>query len=220
LDGEGSTEMISLLIPFDSDDPERIRVFDWVLTRWSLLFDGWEIVVGGGGMDPFSRSAARNEAFDMSTGDILVVSDADTICESQTVIKALRALDQGAPWVVAHDRYYSLTREYTNRLLSQSPSTPLMHPFESDWIMHACSLAGVLVIPRAAWERVGGYNEEFIGWGFEDNEFAARLDQHWGRHVRGRGPMLHLWHPRGDADFSQPHIEHNKALYENTIRKS
>lgn len=210
--------MISLLIPFASHDQRRIMIFEWVTRRWAHLFTDWQLCVGMSEEENFNRSEARNKAFERSKGDILVLSDADTACTAECVLAAIQKVQQGAPWVVAHDRYYSLTKEYTDQLLLQPPTVNLCPPFESDWIMKERSMAGVLVMPRAAWEHVNGYDERFQGWGYEDNEFAIRMDRRWGPHQRVRGPMLHLWHERGDADFSQPNIQFNEHLYQETVR--
>lgn len=220
--------MISLLCPFGSHDEARVRIFYWCMDRWSDMFhDGMELCIGldgpVDGTDHFNRSVARNDAFKQSRGEILVLTDADTACNKAQVLEAIEAVRSGVPWVIAHDRYYSLNREFTNRLLDNdkdliSPNGDLNPPYESDWVMRNRSIAGVLVMHREAWEAVGGYNEAFQGWGYEDNDFAVRLDRHWGEHERVVGPMLHLWHPRGDADFSQPNIEHNEELYQRSVR--
>lgn len=210
--------MISLLIPFASADPIRTKIFEWVHLRWQRLFPEWEIVLGESDTGDFNRSQARNAAFAASTGDIIVLSDADTACNPTIALNAIAAVESGAPWIIAHDRYYSLTKEYTRWLIRQPPENRLVQPFEYDWVMKEKSQAGVIVMPREAWEAIGGYNEDFKGWGYEDNEFAVRLDRKWGEHERIKGSMVHLWHPRGDADFDQPHIRYNEDLYYQTVR--
>jgi len=58
-----------------------------------------------------------------------------------------------------------------------------------------CDRGGLLVVSRAAWDRVGGYDERFIGWGHEDSDLHTRLlaEAHWDRI---EGQAWHLWHPR------------------------
>lgn len=221
------TASVSLIIPFASEDIRRLQIFDWVEERWHEVCPGFEFVVGHDDPHDFNRSKARNRAFGESTGDIIVISDADTVCPMDNILNAIhrvehcqdRHSDKSCFWEIAHTNYYSLTEEYTSWLLMQPPSMVLKTPGpgQYDWMMKARSTAGVLVMERRAYEAIGGYNEEFNGWGWEDTDFAVRMTKETGPPYRGGGPMLHLWHPRG-LDFDQPFIDHNKALYERSVR--
>lgn len=53
---------------------------------------------------------------------------------------------------------------------------------------------GLLVVSRDGWDRVGGYDERFVGWGHEDSVFniALLLKAAWDRIP---GSAWHLWHP-------------------------
>jgi predicted glycosyltransferase involved in capsule biosynthesis len=83
------------------------------------------------------------------------------------------------------------------------------------WIHKITSWAGLLVLSREAWEKVGGYDEAFIGWGYEDNAFQASLDRRVGHFDRVDGFVVHLWHPAPVEEcFGQPHIKDNQARYE------
>jgi GT2 family glycosyltransferase len=53
---------------------------------------------------------------------------------------------------------------------------------------------GTIAFTKAAFERIGGFDEAFIGWGGEDDEIYDRC-----RALRYYGfgflPFIHLWHP-------------------------
>ena len=66
---------------------------------------------------------------------------------------------------------------------------------------------------RTAFLAIGGYDESFVGWGGEDNEFWERA------HTRrvwpyGYLPIVHLWHaaqPR-KTDPDNPTVRHYEKL--------
>jgi GT2 family glycosyltransferase len=62
-----------------------------------------------------------------------------------------------------------------------------------------------VVITRQAYQQIGGFDENFIGWGGEDNEFWERAltRNAW---PWGFLPLLHLWHEaQPGKDRENPH---------------
>lgn len=210
---------ISILIPWRDprDGSERFKAADYVARRWKHQYPDAQIVFGDHDpTKPFNRAVARNAAFAQSFGDLVIISDADTITEKENVEEAISLLERGAPWVIAHRVYYSLTNECSQSIMSRPVYERIPSRIEYHWKMERKSEAGVLVMPRDAFV---GYNAYFQGWGYEDNEFAARTNGFVGNAERTNGAVYHLWHERGDADFDQPHIEANKLLYDKTKAK-
>lgn len=210
---------LSVLIPYFPDSPERETVFHWVVDRYRLLYPGIQICLGIDYDEPFSRSKARNNAFSEATGDILIINDADTFCNKRYIDAAIDIVQsEDRAWVLPYTRYYNTTQNGAEKLLQQDPSVDVdvldleigntvdakNHPPDG-------SVAGVMVVPREAFVTVGGYDEKFQGWGYEDDAFALALDTLWGRHLRVHGYVVHLWHPPAvDGDFKNPNIEANR----------
>ncbi len=79
--------------------------------------------------------------------------------------------------------------------------------------MQNAEAGGSLAMTRTAFLAIGGYDESFVGWGGEDNEFWERA------HTRrvwpyGYLPMVHLWHsaqPR-KTDSDNPTLRRYEAL--------
>jgi glycosyltransferase involved in cell wall biosynthesis len=203
--------MISVLIPYRPDNGIRDRIFDWTLRYWRSLLPTTQFSLAGYTGEPFNRAAARNEAFAQSTGDLLVIVDADTVIPRRQFFDALELVEsRQVPWMIPYTVYYNL-REEESELLMDDGSGPMQEP--TVWEHRLTdSVAGVLIVPRAAFEAVNGYDERFVGWGGEDRAFAMALDTLWGPHTRSEGYVQHLWHPRGDADFTQPEWHRNALL--------
>jgi GT2 family glycosyltransferase len=72
---------------------------------------------------------------------------------------------------------------------------------------------GSVAIIREAYERIGGMDESFIGWGGEDNEFWERAQtcKVW---PYGCLPLVHLWHPSqpGKYQDENPTLRHYRDL--------
>ncbi len=60
-----------------------------------------------------------------------------------------------------------------------------------------------LGIWRSDFERVGGFDESYEGWGFEDSDLAIRLIRAGVKRKDGRFAtgVLHLWHAPNDRTF-------------------
>lgn len=67
-------------------------------------------------------------------------------------------------------------------------------PFKT---MAFCFPGCFMMISRDAYERIGGFPEEFEGWGFEDTNFAMRATQDLNvlNLFRAAPPLLHIDHP-------------------------
>jgi GT2 family glycosyltransferase len=61
-----------------------------------------------------------------------------------------------------------------------------------------------VAVTRAGFSAIGGFDEEFVGWGGEDLDFWERAEAEGGTYAFGYLPMIHLWHPaqprKADAD--------------------
>ena len=73
---------------------------------------------------------------------------------------------------------------------------------------------------KSDFERINGFDESFVGWGFEDRDLQCRLEKA-GLRVRSilwRGPIGHLWHPP-DASFVRNGVgTANRLLFESQDR--
>ena len=74
---------------------------------------------------------------------------------------------------------------------------------------------GTLAISGDAFFRIGGFDEEFIGWTGEDRQFYDRCQTLHGWFF-GYVPFLHLWHP---PQIGRVSVEHRAAAWEFTQNK-
>lgn len=206
---------LSVIIPYGGNDEWRERSFNWLLRRYGDLLPGAQIVIGTS-QEPFNRAEARNQAFAQSTGDVLLIADADTVFHADQVEAAVNMLKGQRTWVIPYTWYYNLSKEATESILNLECNEVILEPTSPSSYEHKIeSWAGLLVMHREAFETVNGYDERFQGWGYEDNAFRFALDTLWGPHKRlSWGYCLHLWHSAPESErFGQPKISENRALF-------
>jgi glycosyltransferase involved in cell wall biosynthesis len=215
--------MISIVIPFRAETEERQEIFDFVVARYSGYWPDAEIIVSDTDDEEFSRSAARNRGVEQSSGEVLVLVDADTICNPRALEEATVMSAMSKRWVLPYQWYYNLTQDYTEEILAGNPTNKVFPTDKGFTFVHKIeSWAGILVMPREAFDAVNGYDERFKGWGYEDNAFRLALDCIWGKHLRVKGEnAYHLSHyvPENGA-FKSPNIQVNRERYYNKYVKA
>jgi len=128
---------------------------------------------------------------------VLVVADADCIVDPNRLKWAAHDA-QVVPWVVPHGPVWRMDKPSTSRLLKSPADTDL--PSDPGMIRNpyrGFPGGGLFVIGRAQWDRVGGFDPKFEGWGAEDEAFAVAADTLVGPHHRYDGPLWHLYHDPG-----------------------
>lgn len=201
---------ISLLVPFRTDGDHREMVWRWLTTYWRNEMPDVELIIGRDYGTPFSKSVAVNDAASRATGDIFVIIDADCyirgdiIYESADRIRAARD-DGNRLWLIPYRRIYRLTEFFSAVIMNSDPRQPVRVPDPPfDWMIESTEGTGhghrygalIQVMPREAFEEVGGMDPRFRGWGGEDVSFMRAVDTLWGRHKTLDHAVNHLWHPK------------------------
>lgn len=210
---------LSIIVPWKNNgDVWRRRSWEWLKQRYGHLLPEAELIFGHDTSEPFNRSSTRNFLVDKSDSDILLIADADTVFHRDQIVTGVRKILSGASWVIpyAEDRYYNVSADETAFICTHAPVDSAVPELTdaSQWDHKITSWAGLLLVTREAFDKVGGYDERFQGWGYEDNAFRAALDHRVGPHARVDSYALHLWHPAPeDQCFGQPNIQANRDLY-------
>lgn len=207
---------VSVIVPYRSDSGLREEIWTWLSKRWKDVYPDFELCVADSESEEFSRSEARNNAFADSTGDIVIIADADSIPTTRTLLACVDAVSKDSDvWAVAHDKYFMLNEEATVGVMAQPASLQISPPPTSMLLRPPfVSYAGMLVMHRNSYEEVGGYDERFKGWGLEDWAFRVSLDTLKQPLQRTPGALLHMYHgPPNGKTFGTPPNQYNQTLY-------
>lgn len=162
--------------------------------------------------DGFRLSRCRNEGVAAATADRLLFTDGDCILPPGTLAAYLSAIQPGRIaggdcWRLDEQATRNLGREPTeavlqaavgsterNRLARKARRAKVYELMRLPMRPRLCGNA--IGITRADFERLNGFDEEFVGWGLEDRDLQQRAER-LGIRVRSMHdrPFIHQWHP-------------------------
>jgi hypothetical protein len=193
------------LVPRRADGGLRDQLWAWCRRRWEAEMPDVPIYEGHHTEGPFNRSAAINHAARLADADghwdVAIVIDADVFLPIPNVRAAIASAGEGmVTW--AHRRWRNIAERHLKRLLAdpdpygQVPAAARDMDLIVD-VTNPISWSCCVAIPRSTFDDMGGFDERFRGWGFEDGAWAAlvRALYPWNRID---GDMYHLDHPRSD----------------------
>lgn len=194
-----------ILVPWRGGDDRREWLYDMV-RPWMAGFS-WPIYEGDS-EGPWARAAACNRASETAgQWDFALVADTDTICDPDAIRRAMAWVADTRGGVRPHGERRMLTQAGTLVYCQRGWDALEPSHFAKQW-----AGGGLLVIHREAWEAVGGYDETYVGWGYEDTAMALNLltKASWDR-LPGRA--VHLYHP---TKQNRPRRE-SLALYKRAL---
>lgn len=139
---------------------------------------------------PFSRARAFNVGAQHASGSTLIFHDNDLLVPTNYASETHRLIEQGFDFVNLKRFIFYLSEPATNRLLTLNK---IEADLKVDSIMQNAEGGGSIGASRKSYFKIGGFDERFIGWGGEDNEFweRAQTTNIW---PFGFMPLIHLWH--------------------------
>ena len=146
---------------------------------------------------PFNRSWGFNVGARCAKSDILVLTDCDLMMDPYKFIEALNMVQQ-YECVSPYSSVVDLTAEESMGRLDQIMTVDRPGRGETDnQKINICG--GMTIFRKEAFLRIGGYNEDFIGWGGEDDFQAIKVKSFltW-KEMPAR--CYHLFHERTAPD--------------------
>lgn len=147
---------------------------------------------------PYNKSWAFNLATNLAKSEIIVFADSDLIMKPEQFIEGLKSLEQ-----------YEMVNPYKS-VIDLDPNESLVRLEEMILIdrpgrgetdhQKVPICGGICMFRKEAIIRIGGWNEDFIGWGAEDDFVSHKVQQflNW-RQLDHK--CYHLFHSRTQPDM-------------------
>lgn len=180
-----------ILVPRRSDGGWRDEVWEFCRAFWEREQSHMPIFEGHHDSGLFNRSAAVNRAAQLAGDwDVAVIIDSDVLCDGERVKAAVELAHESGALVFPHDIRLDLHERGTRQVMSGYQGS------WQQWVRrrYPNMVSSVIVVSRRQWDEVGGFDEGFRGWGYEDTAFAAACET-FGGTLRILGELWHLWHP-------------------------
>lgn len=198
---------VAVLVPRRADHGRRDQIWAWVKNRWETERPDWQLVEGHHYDGPFNRSAAINQAArDAGDFDLAIIADSDSFVGPEQIAAAVATCARTGQMTLAYDRFC-----YLNHKMSDD----VMDGFLGDWykgvewyMPGTCS--SMVLVTRAVWDEAEGFDEGFIGWGFEDVAFSHKAQTFGEGLQRIPGDLWHLHHapaPHTHTQVNVPRVE-------------
>lgn len=203
---------VTVAVPFRGGQLDREIHAEYVQWRLrEMLPDADHLLVDVDG--EFSRARVRNAAVRRAGSGVVVLCDADTIAEEAPLRAAIEGAAADGRLHLPYTRYRALTPEGTLAVYARGVD-PMDAPVADE---SRRPIGGVWVISTDAWWKAGGMDEDFVGWGFEDDAFWTASNVLLGEGVRHHGTITHLHHTPA-ANVRSPQYRTNRARYQEYVR--
>lgn len=147
---------------------------------------------------PYNRSWAFNVALRYSTSPIVVFGDSDLVMNPSEFIEGLGAL-QNFDMVSPYYSVVDLTPQ--ENALEFGQIIQISRPGRGENDNQKINISGgIAMFRKEAITKIGGWNEDFIGWGGED-DFQTMKVKHFLKWTELKYKCYHLYHSKDNPDM-------------------
>jgi hypothetical protein len=140
---------------------------------------------------PYCRSWAFNIAAGHAQSGILVLHDNDVLIPERYAYEAVQRVEEGYSFADLKRFIYYLDADSSARVFVTGAPPRGVPALVVQNLVGGLSI----VARRDAYDAIGGFDESYVGWGGEDNDFIDRAGFAGDVYRFGYMPMLHLEHP-------------------------
>ena len=148
---------------------------------------------------PYNKSWAFNIAMKQAKSNIIVYADSDLVMDPNHLIEALKLMSE-YEMVNPYKSVIDLEQQESGLPLDQILKINRPGRGETDH-QKVPLCGGICLFRKESINKIGGWNEDFIGWGAED-DFVSIKVKHFLKYIELPHKCYHLFHSRQAPDMN------------------
>lgn len=148
----------------------RMPAYNKCINNYTKIFDLEDIVFCDSGSKTFNKAMSINAALEkeFSNGlDVAIVSDADTVIKHRPLMKGIIKCFEEQKTYLPYDIFAHVSINF--EIIGEKHD--VCEKFLSG-LFWPCT--AIFIMPKKVYEDIGGFDENFYGWGPEDQEYHYR----------------------------------------------
>ena len=137
----------------------------------------------------YCRAATFNEGVKTARGEVIIAHDNDMLVPERYASEVLARVREGWQFIDLKRFIFYLTERDSRAMFE---GAPLRHDHTATIVQNL--KGGSIAATKEAYLAIGGFDEDFVGWGGEDLEFWERARAYGRVYEFGYLPIVHLWH--------------------------
>jgi cellulose synthase/poly-beta-1,6-N-acetylglucosamine synthase-like glycosyltransferase len=164
---------------------------------------------------PFNKSWSLNIAWKEATNDIIVFGDADNLIDTNNILSSINDMNDH-DFISPHIRLIDL--QPNENELDNDSIFQINRPGRGELDHQKLPMCGAMTIfKKEALEKIGGWPEEFFGWGAEDDAMSIKV-KHFLKWKEIDNNCYHLYHQRVQPDMRW--YQRNLQIYHSYINSN
>ena len=161
---------------------------------------------------PFNKSWSLNVAWKTATTNTIVFGDADNLIDTKYILSSIDEL-KDYDFISPHIRLVDLNPNENK--LDNTEIFNIQRPGRGELDHQKLPMCGAMTIfTKEALERIGGWPEEFFGWGAEDDAMSIKV-KYFLKWKENDNNCYHLYHARVQPE--QQWYYRNLQIYNNYL---
>lgn len=232
----------SYIIPFRQDSSKRREYNLRVILKWLTYFSNLEIIIVEqdevSHLDTkafgknckhvfiynpgsFNKSWAINVGFRHSSGQVIAIGDCDLFMDKLALTNSLNQCLNTFDAINPYSDLIDLSKEISDEVsvLDIDASILENHTIDKNREQsgeYLCFSGGIILLKRSLFEKIGGFDERFEGWGGEDDAMDVRIRAFTQNILQTENQTaFHLWHHRNSLRNNNPNYQNNCQILKN-----